>query len=196
MHEQSGAGVGRRVEPGQAFHRALRILLDVDDDVAPFVLHAFQLQSHRLAHRAATAVAGDQPVGAHGPAFAAGLDFHGDAVGFGPQADDTGRPLQRGQSGAALHGLVRVLLDAVLLDIDHGRVALQGIVRHFEMQDFAVAKVAAPAGPGQPGRHQGLVGADPSQDFLRTPRHADGAAAGAIAVVCLHGQRGDAVFGQ
>ncbi|KAG0732805.1 hypothetical protein G6F23_013958 [Rhizopus arrhizus] len=56
MHQQRRPGVGRGIEPGQALDGAAGGLLDIDDDVAAFVLHAFQFQTHRFAHRAASAV--------------------------------------------------------------------------------------------------------------------------------------------
>ncbi|CAB3928464.1 hypothetical protein LMG26858_06232 [Achromobacter anxifer] len=196
VHEQGGAGVGWRIEPGQAFHRAAGFLFDVDDDVASFVLHAFQLQAHGFAHGAAAAVAGDQPVGAHGLAAAVGIHLDRDAAGVRAQAGKPRRPAQRSQVRMPLHGLMGVFLDRVLLDVDHGRIALQRVLRHLEVQDFAVPEVAAAAAPGQAGGGQRAVGADPAHDFLRAPRNADGAAAAAIVVVGFQRQGGDAVFGQ
>ncbi|MCY1379422.1 hypothetical protein D9M69_671390 [compost metagenome] len=64
------------------------------------------------------------------------------------------------------------------------------------MQHFAVAVVAASARPGQARGGEGAVRADPAHDFLRPARNANGAAAAAVVVVRLQGQRGDAVFGE
>ena len=56
------------------------------------------------------------------------------------------------------------------------------------MQHLGVAPVAAATHPAQPLGHQRRVRAHPAQDFLRAPRHADGAAAAAVALVRLDNQ--------
>ncbi|MCY1534190.1 hypothetical protein D9M68_695520 [compost metagenome] len=101
-----------------------------------------------------------------------------------------------GRHGAPQRGLMRERFEVVLLDIDHRRKALVRLARHAEVQHLGVAVVAAAAHPGQAGCDRLLVRADPAQDLERTARHADGAAAGAVAVVGLDHQRGDAVARQ
>ena len=196
MHQQRGPRIGGRIEPRKALDGPLRFLFDVDDDVAPLVLYAFQLQAHRVAHGAAAAVAGDEPIGAHRLAGAVRLHLDRYAVRTGLHGRDACRPGKRGEAGMAPHGLVREFLHVVLLDVHHRGVPLQGIVRHLEVQDFAVAVVASPARPGQTRVDQRPVGADPAQDLLRPARHADGAAAAAIAFIGLNGEGGDAVLGE
>jgi len=66
MHQDGGAWIGRRIEPGQALHRPARVSCSMSTNhVASFVLHAFEQQAELFAHRAAAAVAGDQPIGVY-----------------------------------------------------------------------------------------------------------------------------------
>jgi hypothetical protein len=194
VHQQRRARIRRRVEPRQPLHRPLRRLHDVGDDVAAFVLRAFQRQPELLAHRAAAAIAGHQPIGLHGARAAGAGHAHGDACAILLHGDDPVRPghLRRW----CLQRLVHELLDVELLDVDHRREALRGLVRHLEAQHLAVAEEAAPAGPRQRLGLHGRLRAGPAQDLLRAARDADRAAAGAIGGIGFHDQRGNAVTGK
>jgi len=72
VHQNRGTSIGRRIEPCQPLDCALGVLLDVDDDVPALVLHAVELEAELFAHRAASAVAGDHPIGRDRSARAVG----------------------------------------------------------------------------------------------------------------------------
>ena len=197
VHQDRRPGVGRRVEPGQALDAAFGGLLDIDDHVAAFVLHALELQAELLAHRAAAAVASDEPIGPHAVLRAVwAFDGRFNRVDASLQPDQLAGPGQFDPTACCLPGVVGDLLDTVLLQVEHRCESLARVAGHSKVQHFGVAEIAAPAGPGQAFVDQRPVGADPGQDLLRPARDADRPAAAAVARVGFDHQRAHAVVSE
>ena len=126
MHQDGRARIGGRIEPRQPLDLAPGFLLDVDDHVAAFVLHAIEPQAELLAHRAASAVAGGQPIGSQRRAFTADtFDIDLDAGRALPDGHRPCRPAHVDHACAFLGGAMRILLDVVLLNVHHRRIALR-----------------------------------------------------------------------
>jgi hypothetical protein len=119
---------------------------------------------------------------------------------YGPNCGEAAAPLNR-HAGRRSHRrilrrLVGVLLNEVLLDVDHRGKALGRLARHLEVQHLGVFVKTAPSNPRQPFLYQRAVRAHPAQNLLRAARHANRATASAIAAVSFDHTAFNAVVGQ
>jgi hypothetical protein len=159
-------------------------------------LRALQLEPELLTNRAAAAIAGDHPIGAHGTRTLGRFDVDlGKVIGLA-HSRHAAAPAHVRQLRHRLGGLMRKPFHVVLLDVEHGRIALRRLTGHLEVQHLGAFPITAPARPRQSGRDQGLVRADPGQDLLRPARHADGPAPRAVALVGFDNQAANAMAGQ
>ena len=185
MHQNGGAGVARRVKPGQPLDVALGFLTDIDDDVLAVVLHALQLQPQLFAHGAAATVAGDQPIGADGLHLAVGVNDLNFVALTAFIVDFSHRfyraiPPYIHQIPVVFGSFMRILLRKILLNVYHGRKSLRGVVGHLEVQHLGIAVITTPTHPRQAFVHQRLVRTHPAQNLLRASRHTNRTATGAV----------------
>jgi hypothetical protein len=182
VHQQRRAGIGRRVEPGQPLHRPPRLLHDVDDDVAAFVLRAFELQPELLAHRAAAAVAGHQPVRPAPRAAVGPSTSHGDAVPV------LLHPSTRVDQATCASG-TRCSASCTNRSTWYCWMLTMGAKRCVGSLGISKRSTSRSRQKLRPPVHGSALAAQrrrragPAQDLLRAARDADRAAAGAIALV-------------
>ncbi|MNS71152.1 hypothetical protein D3C72_1045090 [compost metagenome] len=202
VHQHGRAGVPRRVEPGAALGRVVAVQLDVDDHVAAFVARAFQRQPERLAHEALAAVAGREPLAAQavGALGIAHVERHALAVLVLRERGELGAPADvdepRRRGVAALDLVQQVLLDVVLLQVDHRRQLLLRGLRHLEAEHLGRLVEAAPHAPRQALAHERRQRAQALDDLQAAARDAGRAAAHADRVVGLEHHAAHAVVGE
>jgi hypothetical protein len=200
VHQNGRAAVPGRIEPGAPFGRVLAGKLDIDDDIAAFVGRTLERQPQMLAHEALAAVARHQPVGVEPVAPQRVHRAERDAVVAHVQTVDLGGPADLDRPGRSRINppdrVDQILLDVVLLQVNHRRQFLPIVVRHREAEDFRFAIEAAPVGPGQALAEEVRQRTQALDDFQAAARDARCAAAHAHRVVGLDDERGHAMASQ
>nr|WP_264199829.1 hypothetical protein [Pseudonocardia sp. ICBG601] len=149
VHEDGGAGIGGRVEPGPALGGVVAAQADVDDHVAGVPALPLQPDIEQLPDGAAGAVARHDPARPRSHRPGGRPDLHPDVVGGGTDRGDPGPPADPDEIG---HGLVDLIEqdpgDVLLGEVEHGGEGLVGLVRHRQPEHLGITVEAAGPDPG------------------------------------------------
>ncbi|MNO78967.1 hypothetical protein D3C76_701230 [compost metagenome] len=166
MHQYGVARVPVRVEIGQALGGQAQVDLDISNHEAPFVGGTLQFQRQQAAKGRAGAVRRYYPVSLQLIATGWGIDAQPGEVVMLRQAGYAVAPAQFHQR-VGLDGLDQKLLQAGLLQVGHGRVAVVWVVWAFHTEHPLVAVERIATAPRQAKLADPLGDAYLLQDFQR-----------------------------
>ena len=146
-------------------------------------------------HRTARTVGHDQPVGVDRVVAVSGLDLELRAVWLRRHAQHLVAPAQV-QPRQGHRAFDQVLLEVVLLQVDHRRAPMAGLWQQVEVKHLVVAEKRAADVPGHALVDQCLAAAQPVQDLERALGVAQAARAQADGVVVVEQQHRQALLGQ
>ena len=183
--QQHGIGrVERRIEPEAPLLRQLAGETDVSDQELVVKDLPGERQPEQVSHRAAHAIAGDQPFGVQRVAPVRRLDFDLNRLKAWSHTHDlVAEPAFDQRLGEA--AVVEILLDVVLLQVHEGGELVAGFRRQIEVIDRLVAEIDFALLPGDPLVDHAPGDAETVPGFEAVPGLADRTASEAHAVVVV-----------
>ena len=152
------------VEPEPAFGREIRLHHHIGDEEAIHEDLAFDVQPEHGADRAARAVSHHQPVGLEmvDPVWRLHLERHHVLARAHRHHVALPAHLELRQGAGALH---QVVLEVILLQVDHARPVMVGLGAEVEIVDLVLAEEGAAHVPGHPLGDHLLTAAEPVEHF-------------------------------
>ena len=195
MHEQRGTRIRWWIEPGAPFRRRLARDRDIGDHVSSFVRRSVHPQSERTACEAARPIARGEPRRLEVVRALGRIDPQGDAAFV--RFDANGRRVPaKVDLRHARRRIDQMLFGEALLQVQHGRKLLLGVVRHFETQNLRASPIATSGNPRQSLSNDRIDDPETIPYLERPSRKADRATAEADAVTSLDNDGPDASTGQ
>ena len=195
VHQDGVATVPVGVEEGQPLGGVGQIDADVGNDEQALERRALHLQPQLAADGRAAAVGSHQPVGLQRVGPFGRVDGQQCVVVALVHLHQQVAPAQVDQAGGGA-GVEQVLLQELLLDVEHRPEAVVVVVRRLHAEHPLTAVDGIAAAPGQARSHQPVGHAHLLQDLQRAAGEDDGAAAGRHLQLGIQHHTGHAVARQ
>ena len=195
VHQDGVATVPVGVEEGQPLGGVGQIDADVGDDEQALERRPLHLQPQLAADGRPATVGGHQPVGLQRVGPFGRVDGQQRVVVALFHLGQQVAPAQLDQSGGHA-GIQQVLLQELLLDVEHRPEAVVVIVRRLHAEHPPAAVDGIAAAPGQAGSHQPVGHAHLLQDLQRAAGEDDGPTAGRHLQLGIQHHAGHAVARQ